>query len=264
MIVVKVGGRVVERGLDNILIDLINLNDKVIFIHGGGDIVTKYSKMMGIEPTFVTSPEGIRSRYTTKEELDIYVMVMSWINKRIVSELNSRGKKAIGLSGADGTLILASRKKRIMIIDERGKKRIIDGGYTGKIIKVNKEVLERLLDIFDIVVISPIAIDVEEKTMLNVDGDQTAFSISSEVLADYLILLTDVEGVIYNNAIVPMLKPQEAKELSAKIGPGMNRKLLSAAEAVERGVKKVIIASGLSDKPILNALNSRGTIITNI
>ncbi|MCY0860325.1 MAG: [LysW]-aminoadipate/[LysW]-glutamate kinase [Sulfolobaceae archaeon] len=264
MIVVKVGGRVIKAGIDNILADLLSINDKIVFVHGGGDIVTEYSKKMGIEPTFVTSPEGIRSRYTTKEELDVYVMVMSWINKRIVVELNSRGKRAIGLSGADGLLMLASRKKRIMIIDERGKKRIIDGGYTGKITAVNKEVIQELFKSFDVIVVSPIAMDPEERTLLNVDGDQTAFSISVALSADYLILLTDVEGVIFNNTVVPSLKPQEAKELSSKIGPGMNRKLLMAAEAVNNGVKRVVISSGLLEKPVTNALNSKGTIITNI
>ncbi len=54
---------------------------KFVLVHGGGDIVSEYSKKLGIEPTFVMSPEGIRSRYTSKDELDVFVMVMSWLNK---------------------------------------------------------------------------------------------------------------------------------------------------------------------------------------
>ncbi|MEM4077128.1 MAG: acetylaminoadipate kinase, partial [Metallosphaera sp.] len=85
MIVVKIGGRVVKNALDNIIDSVASYDGKLILVHGGGDIVNDYTKRMGIEPTFVTSPEGIRSRYTSKEELDIYVMVMSLINKRIVT-----------------------------------------------------------------------------------------------------------------------------------------------------------------------------------
>ncbi|MEM3949359.1 MAG: acetylaminoadipate kinase, partial [Saccharolobus sp.] len=102
MIVVKIGGRVVKNSLDKVILDIVNINDKVILVHGGGDIVTDYTKRLGIEPVFVTSPEGIRSRYTTKEELEVYIMAMSLINKTITSKLCSLGKNAIGITGVDG------------------------------------------------------------------------------------------------------------------------------------------------------------------
>ncbi|MEM0200595.1 MAG: [LysW]-aminoadipate/[LysW]-glutamate kinase, partial [Saccharolobus sp.] len=157
MIVVKIGGRVVKNSLDKVLLDIPNIKEKIILVHGGGDIVTEYSKKMGIEPTFVTSPDGIRSRYTTKEELDIYVMAMSLINKQIVGKLCSIGVNAIGISGVDGNILNAERKKRIVIIDERGKKRIIDGGYTGKVKEIRSKILFDLINIFDVIVFSPIA-----------------------------------------------------------------------------------------------------------
>jgi len=157
MIVVKTGGRVIKDSFDSLVRSVLKYKNKIVFIHGGGDIVSEYSKKMGIEPLFVTSPEGIRSRYTSKEELDVYIMAMSLINKNIVKSLVSNGKKCIGLTGADGPIVIAERKKRIMIIDERGKKRIIDGGYTGKITQVNSNYLFSLLDIFDDIIIAPLA-----------------------------------------------------------------------------------------------------------
>ena len=91
MLVIKVGGRALEKGLNNILEDIESLyknDEKVVLVHGGGDIVTYYSKKLGIEPKFIISPEGVRSRYTTLEELKVYLMVMAGkINKEIVMEL---------------------------------------------------------------------------------------------------------------------------------------------------------------------------------
>ncbi|MCH1770922.1 MULTISPECIES: [LysW]-aminoadipate/[LysW]-glutamate kinase [Metallosphaera] len=262
MIVVKIGGRVVKNALQNVIESVLRYPGKLILVHGGGDIVSEYTKRMGMEPTFVTSPEGIRSRYTSKEELDIYVMTMGLINKNIVTQLISKGKTAIGITGVDGGSVIGTRKKRIMILDERGKKRIIDGGYTGKIVSVNSQLISSLTSLADVIVISPIALDTEESTPLNVDGDQMAFNVARAVKAEALLLLSDVDGVLLNNAVVKKLSKEEAKELATKIGPGMNRKVLMAAESVESGVSKVIIGSGLVPDAINSALAGRGTEIS--
>ncbi len=261
MIVVKAGGRVIKNNFDQLLASLSKYNEKVIFVHGGGDIVSEYSKRMGVEPVFVTSPEGIRSRYTSKEELEVFIMVMNLINKRIVTGLVSKGKRALGITGADGPSVMAQRKKKIIIVDERGRKRIIEGGYTGKITQVNSDYIVQLSSNADVVVVAPLAVDLEEGTLLNVDGDQMAFSISKAVKADALVFLTDVDGVLIDGKVIPRLSVEEAKEMSKKVGTGMNRKLLMAAEAVENGVGKVIISSGKTDDSINSALKGNGTVI---
>src|SRR5439155_816019 len=80
------------------------------------------------------SPGGVRSRYTDKETADIYTMVMSGkINKAITGMLLRQGIKAVGIAGIDGGVLKAERKKKLMIINEKGRKMMIDGGYTGKI-----------------------------------------------------------------------------------------------------------------------------------
>jgi len=260
MLVVKAGGRVLQRNFDRLIESVRKVNDKVVFVHGGGDQVTETSKKLGIEPKFVVSPEGIRSRYTTKEELEVFIMVMSAISRHIVERLSTT-KKAIAISGADGNAVLAERKKRIMIIDERGKKRIIEGGYTGKITSVNGALFRQLMDVFDVIVAAPLAYDPTEPTLLNVDGDQMAFALAKELKPDALLLLTDVDGVLVDQKVVERLSPEQAKELSFKIGPGMNRKLLMASETVSSGVRRVIIANGLVDDPISQALLGKGTVV---
>ncbi|MGC9104881.1 MAG: [LysW]-aminoadipate/[LysW]-glutamate kinase [Thermoprotei archaeon] len=260
MLIVKAGGRVIKNNFDKLVESVRRYQGKVVFVHGGGDQVTETSKKLGIEPKFVVSPEGIRSRYTTKEELEVFIMVMSSISRHIVERLSTT-RRALAISGADGPSVIAERKKRIMIIDERGKKRIIEGGYTGKITSVNGDLLRQLLNAFDVLVVAPLAYDPTEPSLLNVDGDQMAFALARELKPETLLLLTDVDGVLVDQKVVERLTAEQAKELSMKIGPGMNRKLLMAAEAVSSGVKRVVIGNGLVEDPIANALGGKGTVI---
>lgn len=263
VMVVKVGGRALTQNMDNIVRDLVNVakQEQVVFIHGGGDEVTEMCKKLGIEPKFVVSPEGIRSRYTDEKELEVYVMVIAGkINKLIVSKIIALNVKAIGISGADGPTLIAERKKRIVIVDERGRKRVIDGGYTGKIVKVETDLITRLLNSGYIIVLSPVAVDLEG-ALLNVDGDQAAYAIAAALKANSLVLLTDVEGLIVDGVVVKKLKVTDIENLLPKIGFGMNRKVLLAKKAVDEGVGKVIIASGLNQAPISSSLQGLGTLI---
>jgi acetylglutamate/LysW-gamma-L-alpha-aminoadipate kinase len=262
-IVIKVGGRALTKNIDGIVKDAseISKDKKILFVHGGGDAVSELSKKLGIEPKFVMSPEGIRSRYTDENELEVYVMVMAGkINKSIVSKFKALNRKAVGITGADGPTLIAERKKRIVIVDERGRKRVIDGGYTGKIVNVNIDLINTLIEKGYIIVIAPIAIDAEG-TLLNVDGDQAAYAIASAVKAETLIVLTDVEGVIIDGKVVREIKIGEIDKIIEKIGPGMNRKVLMAKKAIEEGVKRIIISSGTIENPVKNALEGRGTVI---
>ena len=239
----------------------VSKEEKVVLIHGGGDVVTEYSRRLGIEPRFVTSPSGVRSRYTSKEELEVYVMVMAGkLNKEVVAELTSLGVKAVGLSGADGAVLLAERKKRIIIVDERGRKRVIEGGYTGKVVGVNAELLNELLSMGYVVVVAPLAID-SEGTLLNVDGDQAACAIATALKAKELVMLTDVDGVLIGGEVVKEIRVSEVDELVRKVGFGMNRKLLMVKEALKSGVGKVVISSGLVSEPVTHALSGGGTVL---
>jgi len=263
LLVVKAGGRILESNMHGILNSIAKRSrDKVVFIHGGGDIVSRFEKALGIEPKIVVSPSGIRSRLTDAKEIEVYNMVMSGkIGKEASAYLNSRGVKAISISGVDGALLRAQRKKRIIIIDERGRKRAIEGGYTGTITSVNSEMLLNLLNMGFVVIVSPVALG-DEGEMLNVDGDSTASAIAASLKADTLILLTDVEGLIMNNNLVKHLTCSEAQSMLSRIGAGMNRKVMAAAKAVENGVKRAIICSGEGEDPLARAERGEGTIIT--
>ncbi len=256
MIVIKIGGSVVDGLHESTVPDLKDVisHDKVILVHGGGKEVTSIAEKLGKEQKFVVSPGGIRSRYTDRETAQIYTMVMSGkINKEIVMMLQKQGINAVGLSGVDGAIIKAERKKKLIIVDERGRKVAIDGGYTGKINDVNASLLNTITAGGYVPIVSPIALS-EEFDLLNVDGDRAAAYVAGSVKADRVIFLTNVDGLMMDNKLVAHLTVSEAKEMLPKIGFGMEKKVLACTEAVSMGVKEAIIASGQVANPISSAL----------
>jgi len=263
VLVVKAGGRVINTNINNVARDLVEISkvEEVVFVHGGGDSVTEMCMRLGVEPRFVVSPEGIKSRYTDEKELEVYVMVIAGkVNKQVVSSIVRAGGKAVGVSGADGLILLAERKKRIVVVDERGRRRIVDGGYTGRILKVDTQLLSTLLSLGYIVVVAPLAID-SEGTLLNIDGDQVAYSIATALKASKIVYLTDVDGVLLDGSLVEEIKTSRYGELASRIGAGMNRKAMLAVKAVEEGVGEAVIGSGLGERPITSILSGSGTRI---
>ena len=257
LIVVKAGGDLLKDGLPEALVsDIVAFREshQLILVHGGGDIVTEISTQLGHPPKFVQSPKGFKSRYTDREESGIYTMVMAGkINKEIVTELERNGVSSIGLTGLDAHLIKAQRKKQLIILDERGRRRLIEGGYTGQIKSINTSLIAALMGLGVLPVVSPIA-QGDEFEALNVDGDRTASAIASALNADRLILLTDVKGIMLDGALVPRLSLSQAEESMEKIGPGMITKVYAAVEALKNGVDETVIASGLIANPLRDAL----------
>ncbi len=256
MIIIKIGGSVVDFLHPSAISDIkkVVAQEGVILVHGGGKEVIKVSKQLGKEPKFVVSPSGIKSRYTDKETAEIFTMVMSGkINKTIVRLLQKNGVNALGLSGVDGRVIEAERKKKLIIVNEKGRKQVIDGGYTGKITNVNATLVKSLLEQGLTPVISPIAIS-EESDFLNVDGDRAAAYVAGKVQADKVLFLTNVDGLLMDDKLVEHLTLTEAKEIRPKVGFGMEKKILAATEALDMGVKEALIANGERENPISSAI----------
>lgn len=263
--VIKIGGSILANGLpDNLLDGLAKLDaSDTIIVHGGGPTVTSLSERMGIESKFTVSPSGIRSRYTDSNTMEAFIMAMKGkLSAEIALKLLSKGVPAAGFAGIDGGTIVAERKKKLLTINEKGRKFAIEGGYTGSIVEVNETLLRALLSSGIMPVISPIALGTEFEA-LNVDGDRAAARIAGKIGAENLILLTDVDGLMRDGAVVPRMTHAEAREEMKKTGNGMDKKVLASTEALELGVKRVIIANGLVADPIVNALKGIGTVITN-
>ena len=114
LLVIKMGGSILKEGASSDLVtDLkeVAKQHKVVLVHGGGAEVTEIASKLGKEQKFIMSPEGFRSRYTDKETIEIYTMVMAGkLNKQIVLALEAQGISAVGLCGLDAALLRVNAK----------------------------------------------------------------------------------------------------------------------------------------------------------
>jgi len=237
--VIKLGGHamidaeILEKAIkDAVLLELIGI--KVVLVHGGGPEITEKMEAMGKKPKFVA---GLR--ITDEETLEIAQMVLvGKINSNIVSLIAKSGGRAVGISGNDGSLIVA-RKMTPQKVHVEGKEEEIDLGQVGEIEEINPAVLNTLLENRYIPVIAPLAI-ARNGQSLNINADTAAGEIATALKAFKLINMTDVNGIMdrTRNEVFRKLDVAEAKELIASgiVGEGMIPKVSSIVKAVSEGV----------------------------
>lgn len=234
--IVKIGGKVVDDPLelDEVLRAFARISGGKILVHGGGSQASRMEEAMGLVPKMV---EG--RRVTSKESLDIVTMVYAGlISKNIVADLQQHGTNSIGLSGADGNLIL-TRKRAVGAIDY---------GFVGDIESVNSEMLNNLLNLGLTPVISAITHDGKGQ-LLNTNADTTAAEIAKAMARTNeveLILAFEKPGVLdATGKIIPEIDQELFQTLMNKkvIVEGMIPKLTNAFAAIENGVKSVKLAS---------------------
>src|SRR5437867_12673636 len=101
------------------------------------------------------------------------MVICGMVAKRIVLALLSHGVKAVSLSGLDGRLLIGKRKKKLLVLDDRGRKLAIDGGYTGRVVAVISALLETIMGNGYLPVVSPVAVS-DANDPVNLDRDSPA------------------------------------------------------------------------------------------
>lgn len=239
IIVVKYGGSVMkDKDLQKNVIKDVSLLKLVgfrpIIVHGGGKAISTWVTKIGKKPEFVN---GLR--VTDAETMEIAEMVLNRVNKELVTEIESLGVKAVGISGKDGRLISVSKKF------SDGK----DIGFVGNVEHVDPSILFDIMEKDYIPVICPTGFDSDFNTY-NINADDAACAVAKAVDAEKLVFLTDIEGVYKDvndpGSFISRLSASEAKELveSGTIGGGMLPKLSGCIDAVENGVNRVHILDG--------------------
>jgi len=266
IIVVKLGG---TQGIDFSAIcqdaaDLLKQGNQLVLVHGGSAEANALGESLGAPPRMITSPSGYTSRYTDRKTLEIFLMAVNGkVNSLLTEQLQILGVNAFGLSGLDGKLMQATRKDSIQSI-ENGKRKMIRDDYTGKIDMVNGELLLMLLKAGYLPVIAPVAVS-EKGEALNVDADRAAAMVASALQAETLVLLTAVPGLMKNfpdeSTLIRQLSGSQLVAASEAAKGRMKKKVLGAEEALNGGVRRVIIADGRIQNPITNALSGNGTVI---
>lgn len=240
-VVVKYGGNaMINEELkssvieDITLLKFIGLNP--IVVHGGGPDISKALNERGVKSEFIN---GLRVTDALTMETAQQVLVGK-TNKEIVSLLNTKGGRAVGVCGIDGGFIKC--KKQYTEVD--GEQ--VDIGYVGDIVEIDEALLNMLGNDQWIPVIAPIGTD-DEGNSYNINADTVAAAVAAATQAEKLILLTDVEGIKDENGeIVYEANPDEVHEMidSGVINGGMIPKVLGCIDALEAGVAGVHIIDG--------------------
>ena len=244
IVVIKYGGNAMtsETLKQQVMEDIVLLwltGIKVVLVHGGGPEINDLMQRLGKKPEFI---DGLR--VTDKETVDIVQMVLAGkVNKSLVGLLETKGGRAIGLSGVDDRLIEAKCK------DERL-------GYVGEVTHINAEAVHDLLARNYIPVISTVGYGTDGETY-NINGDTAAAYIAGALHAERLIMMTDIAGILRDpndtTSLIPEITVNEAEELmkSGVISGGMIPKAKCCIKAITEGVRKVIIMDGRVPHSIL-------------
>ena len=244
-IVIKYGGNaMINEDLKQSVMDDITLLKYIginpILVHGGGPDINNMLKEVNVESHFVN---GLR--YTDEKTMGVAQMVLiGKTNKEIVSALNLKGAKAVGICGIDGNLIEAEKLTK----DSDGND--LDVGYVGKITKINTHVLEMLANDEYIPVIAPIGVGKDGQSY-NINADTVAAEVAVALKASKLITLTDVRGVLRDNedgtkSLIGQLDIPSIQECKRDgiITGGMIPKVEGCLDTVIRGVRRAHIIDG--------------------
>lgn len=266
--VVKLGGEVIqdEDHLYSIASDVALMNRvgvRILLVHGGGPQANQLSERLGVKPVFVAG-----RRVTDAATLEITKMVFAGtINTGIISALRRAGAAAVGLSGVDAHLVSAKRRPVKRVRDpETGTETDVDFGHVGDIEAVDVSLLKILLEHEYVPVLSSLGAD-EEGHVYNINADTVAAELAVALQADKLLVMTNVAGVMRAGKVIQGLTTVEAGKLmkSGVVTKGMLPKLTGVVSAVDRGVAKATILSGLAAHTLLEETfteKGSGTLIT--
>jgi acetylglutamate kinase len=267
--VVKYGGHAMgdpERARDFaediVLLEAVGI--RPIVVHGGGPQIGAMLKRLGHESRFV---DGLR--VTDAATADVAEMVLSSINKEIVTWIARAGGRALGLSGKDSGLVLAEKATRTVKDPDSMIETVVDLGYVGEPSRVDPAILDVLVKADVIPVIAPIAAGVDGATY-NVNADTFAGAIAAAVGAARLFLLTDVPGVLSRQGeLLSDLTPARIAALKADgtVTGGMIPKLETCVAAVEGGAEAAVILDGRVPHAMLLEIFTRsgaGTLVRRV
>lgn len=251
--VIKYGGHAMsdERLKESFALDIIMLKSlgiNTVIVHGGGPQINETLKRYGIVSEFIRG-----MRVTDGDTMSVVEMVLvGQVNKEVVGYLNLHGGRAVGLSGKDGTLLLA-RKLLQEVRGEDGCTEAVDIGFVGDVVKVNTDLIKTLENGAYIPVIAPVGVGTQGESY-NINADLVAGRVAAALNAEKLILLTDTPGVLDSEKrLLPSIAVADMHRLIEEeaITGGMIPKVVCCADALKDGVKKAHIIDGRMEHAVL-------------
>ena len=252
-IVIKYGGNVlIDRNVfDNFIEDISILNMlgiSVVVVHGGGPRIEKELEKEKIQTKFLN---GLR--VTDKKVIKIVENVLIDLNNDIVNSLKKKGSEAVSINSKINNII--------NVIPDRQEL-----SFVGIPEKIDTDVIKDMMDKNQIPVVAPLGLDINNQTY-NINGDTAASAIAKKLKSRRLLLMTNVEGVYDDRKnLISEIKPFDIENLIKLkiVQGGMIPKIKNCIDAVENGVRGVVIIDGRKPHSILNEIFSdkgAGTLI---
>lgn len=247
VMVIKCGGwQLLKKDIINdILQDIVFMNCvglNPVLVHGGGPSISEKMRKLGQRIEF---HQG--QRVTTESTLKIVTEELDRLNQEMVKKINQLGAKAKGLSGNIGKVIKA---RRLESVQQRNI------GFVGRIASIRPKPVKELLAKNFVPVISPLGIGGDGQ-IYNINADMAAAEIAGKLGAWKLVLLTDIQGIMYDQAnedsLISTLKAAEIARLIKRriIQEGMIPKVNACITALKKGVKKTHIIDGSIPRSLL-------------
>ncbi|MDB5412164.1 MAG: argB [Rubritepida sp.] len=267
IIVVKYGGHAMceeesalRFGRDIALLEQVGVSPVVV--HGGGPQINAMLSRLGVKSTFV---QGLR--VTDQQMVEVVEMVLAGtVNKQVAEAITRAGALAVGISGKDGGLIRARKATRTIKDPGSNIERVLDLGLVGEPESVDTRVLRLLIGADIIPVIAPVGVGADGQTY-NINADTVAGAVAGALLAERMLMLTDVPGVMDadKNFISEMTVAEARAGIAAGwIAGGMIPKVETCIYAVEQGVRGAVILDGRVPHAVLRELftdRGAGTLI---
>ena len=253
LIVIKYGGNVlIDRNIFNNFIEDISVLNKlglsIVVVHGGGPRIERKLKKENIKTRFIN---GLR--VTDEKVISIVEEVLIDFNKDIVNSLIEKGSPAVPITSKLNNIIK-------VIPDNK------ELGFVGIPESINTEILKDIINQKQIPIIAPLGID-KDKNTYNINGDTAASAIAKKLKSRRLLLMTNVEGVYDDRKnLISEIKPFDIENLVKLkiVQGGMIPKIKNCIDAVENGVRGVVILDGRKRHSILDEIFSdkgAGTLI---
>ena len=252
-IVIKYGGNVlIDREVFNNFILDINILNKlglsVIIVHGGGPRIKRELDKKKIESKFI---DGLR--VTGKNIINVVEEVLIDFNNDIVQNLKKLGSNAVSFHTKNNNIIEVKPEKKEL-------------GFVGIPNRINSQLIENTISQNQIPIIAPLGIGENHQTY-NINGDTAASAIAKKLKSRRLLLMTNVEGVYDDQKkLITEIKPLDIENLIKWkiVQGGMIPKIKNCVDAVENGVRGVVILDGRKPHSILHEIFSdqgSGTLI---
>jgi acetylglutamate/LysW-gamma-L-alpha-aminoadipate kinase len=245
--------------------ELIKRGEQAVVMHGASATRDEIAKKLGAPTKTITSPSGVSSVYTDQMAIDVFLMVYcGLINKRIVATLLRYGVNAVGLSGIDGRLWEAKRKTVVYSV-ENGKTKLVKDNFTGKVDKVNADLIKVLLKHGYVPVICPPAISYENE-IVNTDNDLASAVMAGALGIKQMTVLFEAPGMLKDakdeKSLIRTIDKEKISDFLQFAQGRMKKKLLGVQRAFENGVETIYFGDGRIKNPVLNAIMGKGTIIS--